>query len=109
MKFVSTTLIFVSISSLIFGQFGPKAASYTTSLDFERRAATDSFRYDRTKLYDPYRNESYRLFPIQKEYGTIHLTNTVLIVYDGVDLYLNVKKLRISKGFMLVRVNAPRN
>ena len=59
-----------------------------------------TFRYYFARLYDLYGNESYRVFTLQKDYGTVCLTKTALIIYDGVDLFLNVKKLRISKGFI---------
>ncbi len=82
-----------------------KAASFETSLDFERKNSTDSFKYDIVRLYDGYGNQTYRLHPLQKNYGTIHLTRTASIVYDGVDLFLNLKKLRVSKGFL--RIHSP--
>jgi hypothetical protein len=96
-------IVLASTSNL--GAQSWKAASFETALDFERKNPTDSFRFEIAGLYDGYNNNIYCVYHIQKNYGTIHLTKTASIVYDGVDLFLNLKKLRISKGFL--RIHSP--
>jgi hypothetical protein len=99
MKFLSATLILVSFSNLALAQTSLKASAYFTNLDYENGISCDSFQYELKPVENKFIKEVYRIRPLNRSYGNAFLQDQCSIVYDGENLFLNLKKLRMIRGF----------
>lgn len=88
------------------GQTVRKAAAFKTILDYQNGIVSDSFNYELASVNSEFINQLYRIHPKNRSYGHPFLQNQVYIVYDGEDIFINLKKLKMSRGFK--RLESPR-
>ena len=99
MKFIATTILLVSFSYLALAQISPKAAAYFTNRDYENGISCDSFQYELKPVKNKFIEHVYHIRPLNRSYGNAFLQDQCAIVYDGESLFLNLKKLRMARGF----------
>ena len=92
-------LLVIVVQTSLFSQSNRKAAAYTSKLNYLNKLASDSFFYSTALVDSEFIDSLYRIFPKDKSYSHVFLQEQAYIVFDGRDLFLNLRKLRMSRGF----------
>jgi hypothetical protein len=96
---ILTLGLLVARNKQSFSQTLRKAATFRTILDYQNNVVSDSFYYRVEPVNSEFIDSLYRIYPKDKSYSHTFLQEQVYIIYDGVNLFLNLKKLRMSRGF----------
>lgn len=89
-------------STPIFGQGNWSGVAYKSFADFHSKEAVDTITFDVFSATDRFIPERYSIKPLDSKISQFYLRDYVFMVYNPNYMFVNLRHLKLSKGFIRI-------